>query len=168
MDTKSKFKLLSYLPYWTHKFMPMTSQVTVDNNKQHFNIRRFNRLHEDPWTYVQTRFEAYSYYQKDQFVFAEVMLSNHRKTGRMIAIAYNNNICFINPSESTLSFLDHEWHKTTINELLDIKWIAMDSQDEQMFCIDEKLFANLDFEDYISNNPLLTQSNIAFLFLKYK
>lgn len=148
-------------PEYIAKFFKFSS--TIAGTKHSVTQGRAVNL----FSYINERIETYSYYDKDNFRFAEVILSDFRRAGRILAIVHNSQIVFIQPFINSIAFLNKKWDEVTIENVLELKWIELDLTDIRLLDIEYNSFEAKDFEDFISQNKNLTAENLGFLFLKY-
>lgn len=161
MKTKTKFKIRNMFPEYIAKFFKFSS--TIAGAKHSVTQGRAVNL----FSYINERIETYSYYDKDNFRFAEVILTDFRRAGRILAIVHNSQIVFIQPFINSIAFLNKKWDEVTIENVLELKWIELDLTDIRLLDIEYNNFEAKDFEDFISQNKNLTAENLGFLFLKY-
>lgn len=161
MKTKTKFKIKDKLPEFIAKFLKFTT--TIAGTKHTVTQGRAVNL----FSYITERIETYSYYDVDTFRFAEVILTDFRRAGRMMAIANDNQIVFVQPFINSIAFLNKPWDEVTIKDVLDLVWVELDQSDIELLDIEYHNFEAKDFEDFISQNKNLTAENLGFLFLKY-
>lgn len=166
MNTKLKFDILNRLPNWITRWFPVKVTIKVAPDKtQELKVKHYMASSWD--FYINDRVEVYSYSHKGEFVFADLLLHDTRNKGRIFAIAYQMQTVFVDPSDASIAFLDSPWKDATTTKVYDLKWVKIDPEDIDTLGIDKSRFIKLSFEDFISENPLLTESNLAFLFLKY-
>lgn len=161
MKTKTKFKIRNMFPEYIAKFFKFSS--TIAGAKHSVTQGRAVNL----FSYINERIETYSYYDKDNFRFAEVILTDYRRAGRILAIVHNSQIVFIRPFIDSIAFLPKQWDAVTIEDVIELKWIKLDLTDIRLLDIEYNNFEAKDFEDFISQNKNLTAENLGFLFLKY-
>ena len=165
MKTKLKISLISKLPRFIAKWCKVTAVVNDAGTEAKFEVRRGHAINW--YTYLNERIETYSYYDSVGFRFAEVILSDARRAGRMLAIADANRIVFVQPFINSIAFLRKAWDEVVVDDVVELDWIGLDQADAVMLNIESNKFETLDFEDFISQNPNLTAENLGFLFLKY-